>query len=308
MSRTSEPEVKKILFISLSCVGDVIMTTPIIQSLHNKYPDAIIDFVADKRSSKLYSCCPYLGKIFHKDKNKLLRGSIALLRQLWGNYYDLIVDVRTDGLTQLIRGNTKLTKRKSRPYGLHSVEHLMGVIREIHGDKSIPESCVWFRDEEEQYASDRLSSLPGNKWLALGLGSAGGRERKTWPEEKYIELANSLKHEFSGIILAGGPAEHEQAMTVAAKLEVPYLDATDTDLLQISAILKHASIFVGSDSGLGHIAAAVSVPTLTFFSVDHPERCLPWGGKGEWLMAGNGFVHEIPVVDVEQKVCSMLTA
>ncbi len=55
-SELNQPEdnVERILFITLSCVGDAVMTTPVLQTLHKKYPHALIDVVADKRSSILF--------------------------------------------------------------------------------------------------------------------------------------------------------------------------------------------------------------------------------------------------------------
>ncbi|MEM7027546.1 MAG: glycosyltransferase family 9 protein, partial [Pseudomonadota bacterium] len=63
------------------------MTTPVIQVIHKKYPDASIDFVADRRSSVLYENCPYKNKIYIKDKNKFMRGLPGLLADLWQQKY-----------------------------------------------------------------------------------------------------------------------------------------------------------------------------------------------------------------------------
>lgn len=89
--------VNKILFVGLSCVGDVIMTTPVMQSLHTKYPEALFDIVTDKRAMQLYGNYPFLNKLYIKDKDKPLRGVPGLLLQLWKNRYDIIVDVRQMG-------------------------------------------------------------------------------------------------------------------------------------------------------------------------------------------------------------------
>ena len=86
--------VNKILFIGLSSVGDVVMTTPVLTSLQNKYPEALFDIVVDKRGIGLYKNFPKLNKLYLKDKDKLLRGVPDLLLQLWKNRYDIVVDVR----------------------------------------------------------------------------------------------------------------------------------------------------------------------------------------------------------------------
>ncbi len=65
-------DIKKILFIGLSCVGDVVMTSTAIQALQQKFPRAVFDFVGDRRSSNLYDRFPNLGKIIIKNKDNFL--------------------------------------------------------------------------------------------------------------------------------------------------------------------------------------------------------------------------------------------
>jgi len=295
-------KVKNILFISLSCVGDAVMTTPVIESLHQSFPDARFDIVGDSRSSALFRNCPYLGDILNKDKSKFLRGGPALLKVLWHSSYDLIVDVRTDGFAYLLRGRKRYTKWGANTYGKHCVEELMGVVRKSHGDNAIPPTHIWLDPESERYAKDVLSALPGGSWLAFAPG-VGGAETKLWPAHKYAELADSLKDLFSGVILDGGPNEKHFTEAVAKRLTLPYVDmAGKTDLLQAAALIKRASMFVGSDSGMGHVASAVSTPTLSFFSNDEPERCLPWGNKAVWLKGELQDARNISVKEAELKI------
>lgn len=306
MNGSDRHRADRILFITLSCVGDAVMTTPVIEALHQRYPDAVIDIVGDKRSSQLFSYCPYRGEIIHKEKQKPLRGSLDLLRKLRSRVYDLIVDIRTDGLAYLLRGRKRLSKWNGRPYGLHAVEQFMGVIREIRGEQPIPKAHVWLSEEEENYARNTLSELPQGRWLALCPGSSGAQAEKAWPIDKYAALANALKDQFSAVILAGGPGEKPITSALGGQLSVPYADVTQTNLLQVAAILKRAAFFAGSDSGLGHVAAAAGTPTLTFFSVDRPERCLPWGGKAVWLMGSGRYVRDIPVAGAEARIRKFL--
>jgi len=134
--------VNKILFIGLSSVGDVVMTTPVLSSLQNEYPDAVFDIVVDKRGTGLYKNFPKLNKLYLKDKDKPLRGVPDLLFHLWKNRYDIIVDVRSDGLAYLLRAKKRYTKWFAKSYGPHAVEDLMGVIASLHGDKPFPHTSV----------------------------------------------------------------------------------------------------------------------------------------------------------------------
>lgn len=277
------------------------MTTPVLEALHQLYPAARMDIVADRRSSLLFSKCPYSDRIVHKDKKKPLRGSIALLTELRKRKYDLIVDLRTDGLAYLLRGKKRLTKLNAQSYGNHAVEQMMGVIRSIYGDRSIPSARIWYGDDQEYYARQTLSALPGDAWLAFAPAVA--LEAKLWPAENYAALADSLKDLFTGVILLGGPGEERFSEAVKDKLSLPCVDTTGTaDLLQAAALLKRAKMFVGSDSGLGHVASGVGAPTLTFFSVDRPERCRPWGNRAIWLISEDRTARGIAVADAEAKI------
>ena len=64
---TKVKNVKRILVITLSNIGDVILTTPTIESLHSKFPNATFDIVGDKQSKILFKYCPYVSNFYEKD-------------------------------------------------------------------------------------------------------------------------------------------------------------------------------------------------------------------------------------------------
>ena len=293
-----------ILFISLSCVGDAVMTTPLLLSLHQHYPDAVIDIVGDRRSSILFARCPFAGVIVDKDKSRPGRGVFDLIRRLRRKRYDIIVDVRTELLAYLLRAGRRYTKLGARPYGAHAVQQLMGVMHQVHGDAPIPPTFLWTSAEDEARAQTLLQPLGEGRWLALAAG-AGGRPAKTWPEHHYVALANALTGVFSGVILLGTDSDRTVNAAISRGLDLPCVDLTGkTTLLQVAAVLRRSAFFVGSDSGLGHVAAAVATPTLTFFSVDRPERVRPWGNRAVWLVGDNQDARNIPVADAVDTIKS----
>ena len=292
---------ESILFISLSCVGDAVMTTPLLLSLNEHYPAASIDIVGDRRSSILFSMCPFAGEIFNKDKSRAGRGIFELIGRLRQKKYDVIVDVRTEFLPYLLRGDRSYTKLGATPYGVHAVERLMGVIRSIHQDAPIPPTCIWTDGADEPLVDEWLGR-DISRWLAVAPG-AGGRAVKAWPEQHYATLINSLGDVFTGIILLGTDSDKDLTASIGRQLNTQFVDlAGKTSLLQAAAVLKRAEFFVGSDSGLGHVAAAVETPTLSFFSVDRPERVHPWGNRAVWLHGDNNDARNIPVEDALAKI------
>lgn len=294
---------ESILFISLSCVGDAVMTTPLLLSLNQHYPAASIDIVGDNRSSILFSRCPFAGEIINKDKSRAGRGIFKLIGRLRRKKYDLIVDVRTEFLPYLLHGTRCYTKLGATPYGVHAVERMMGVIRPIHQEAPIPPACIWTDEADERLVDEWLEPAAGC-WLAVAPG-AGGRALKAWPEQHYAALIDFLGDVFTGVILLGTDGDKDITASIGRQLNTRFVDlAGKTSLLQAAAVLKRAEFFIGSDSGLGHVAAAVGTPTLSFFSVDRPERVRPWSNHAVWLRGGNNDARNIPVEDAAAKVKS----
>ncbi len=298
--------VKKILFIGLSSVGDVVMTTPVLRSLQDKYPDALFDIVVDKRGTGLYKNYPRLNKLYLKDKDRPLRGVPDLLFQLWKTRYDLIVDVRTDGLAYLLRAKKRYTKWSAKSYGTHAVEGLMGVIASLHGDDPIPCASVWPSGADKNYAEKKLSVFNNkDRLLTLSIGDSR-KPIKTWPAEKFIELLERHENDFSGVIFLGNSHEAKETEKVANKINLPHINTVGNSLLEAAALLEKSCLYIGPDSGLGHIAGAVKTPTISFFSHVTPEQYRPWGNKSESLSGAENDARNISVDDVSAAVRRMV--
>lgn len=294
--------VKKILFVGLSNVGDVIMTTPTLRSLHNKFPDASFDIVTDKRAMQLYANCPFLNELYLKDKDIMWRGVPALLRQLWGNSYDIIVDVRSDGLAYLLRGKKRYTKYFSKSYGSHAVEEIIGVIHRLHGNDPIPDTEIWLTDENRQYALKQLSVFTDkDKLLTISVGDSR-KPIKSMSTINLIGLLNKHKHDFSGVIFLGNQFEADMTLEVCSNIELPYINTVGNGLLDAAALIEKSCLYIGPDSGLGHIASALKIPTISFFSIMSPERFRPWGDKAICIQGKDGDARNISVNDVSAAI------
>jgi lipopolysaccharide heptosyltransferase III len=299
--------VNKILFIGLSSVGDVVMTTPVLKSLQDKYPDALFDIVVDKRGTGLYKNFPRLNKLYLKDKDKPLRGVPDLLLQLWKHKYDLIVDVRTDGLAYLLRAKKRYTKFSAKSYGPHAVENLMGVISGLHGSTKIPDTSVWPSNKDRAYAEKEISAFNSKeRLLSVSIGD-NRKPEKTWTIDKFIELLNKHENDFSGVIFLGNNHEENETKEVADKINLQYINTVNNSLLEAAALIEKSCLYIGPDSGLGHIAGAVKTPTITFFGVTDPERYRPWGSNTNCLIGSENDARNIPVSEVSALIESIIT-
>ena len=290
----------KFLFITLSNIGDALLTTPVLQFLHRYDESATIDIVGDERSSELFLHCPYRGEIYHKQKQRFLRGAPALLLELRGKRYDLVVDLRTDIVARLVRADKRLGKTTGNGQG-HAVERHFAAVSPLTQAGEIPSTILWPGQEDRDYADGICRELPGNRWLCIGPGA--NWEKKIWPAEKFALAADEFRGGFDALVLLGNKADNRQAELVAGRARLPCVNLCGrTTLLQAAAVLARMTLFLGNDSGLGHIAAAVNTPSFTLFGPGSPERYRPWGPGAAWYAAPDHNIETIPVNVVVEKV------
>ena len=262
------------LVITLSNIGDLVMTTPVLEALHQRYPAAPIDVIADRRSSALLQATPYIGEIFHRDKRAGWSHQLSWLRRLRERRYDAIVDLRTPFLPWLLRASKRMTKpRRSR--STHAVEQHFDAIRPLTNDIPPGPCKLYLGDAQRQRASELLRALPGQRWLAIGPGANWPGKR--WAPQHYQQLVAALANEFDAVIVLGSGDDLDQPFDTAT-LALPALDLIGvTDLQTVAAVLAKMRAFVGNDSGIGHIATAVACPVVTVFGPGEPRRYRPWG-------------------------------
>ena len=295
-----------ILFITLSNIGDAIMTTPVLQFLHRHNENASIDIVSDKRSSVLFRHCPYRGEIYHKQKDRFLRCGPALLFELRRKRYDIVVDLRTDFLARLIRAEKKFIKTDGAGH-VHAVEKHFSAVSGIAGGAKIPATTLWLGQSDRDYADGICRGLPGKKWLCIG--PSANWDKKIWPAEKYAMLVQDLAGEFDALVLLGNKADNAQAEQVARGAPFPCVNLCgQTTLLEAAAVMERMTLFIGNDSGLGHIASAVNTASFTLFGPGDPERYHPWGDLAGWYAAPDRLMENIPVDVVVNKIKESLPA
>lgn len=124
------------------------------------------------------------------------------------------------------------------------------------------------------YAPAVQVALPEGPYICLMPGSTW--PSKAWPREHFRALARRARSEGLGVVVLGTPDEREICDFVAQ-------DARNlcgaTSLVQAAAWLRGATAALGNDSGLSHLAAACSTPTLALYGATDPGGSTPWGPR-----------------------------
>lgn len=277
----------RLLVITLSNVGDLVLTTPVFEALHAHFPRWRIDAVADRRSCDLIAHAPWLGKMHLREKRAGPAAQLRLLGALRTYRYEVVVDLRTPFLPYLLRARRRLLKPARDVPGMHAAEeHFAALAPLLPAGTPMPPPRVHPGAAARECAGELLAALPAGRWLALAPGA--NWPGKKWPAAGYRALLDGVAGRFEAALVLGAAEDHADAEALAGA-PLPVLDLTGaTGLPVAAAVLEQAEAFVGNDSGLGHLAAAVGTPTMTVFGPGRPERYRPWGPLARTVHAPGG--------------------
>jgi len=122
-----------------------------------------------------------------------------------------------------------------------------------------------------------LDALVGPSAKKVALHPGSGSRHKCATPGLFVNAVRQLSVTGYRPIIIGGPADDESVSIVDAQLDAGIPVVTDLDLLSMAGLLAHVSLFVGHDSGLTHLAAALHRPTVAIFGPTSAERWAPRG-------------------------------
>lgn len=285
----------KILFISWTRIGDAVLSTGILHELTRRHPGARITVVCGPLAQSLFANVPGLERVIALRKLPLNAHWFGLWRQIIGERWDLVVDLRRSLTAYCVR-----TKQRrilgSTDQSQHRVAWLPSVI-----DISAPlNPHLWVNDAQRQAAAKFLPE--GSPVLAIAPIAA--RPEKTWAANNFAGLVQRLMAEGAPcagwrVMLVAGPGEELQFQPLIAAIPSNrrVLLTGQPDLLVVAAALARSTLYIGNDSGMTHLAAASGVPVLALFGPTNPKHYGPWSEKA--------CVVEAPAVNGQRAISSL---
>jgi hypothetical protein len=114
--------------------------------------------------------------------------------------------------------------------------------------------------------------------LLIAIHPGAGSKKKRWPFSRFIELARRLAvQEKRKLLVIEGPAEPGLARQIAQTPMTGVLLSEAAPLDLLAAIIEKCNLFIGNDSGLAHLAAALAVPCIVLFGPTAPGHWAPLG-------------------------------
>ncbi len=273
----------RILIIQTASIGDVILATALLESLHRRFPEARIDFLAKKGMEGLFSGHPFLNELLLWKKSEGKYPSLAsLIIKVRRKKYDLIVNVQrffSSGMITALSGSpvrTGFTKNplhwfftRSFPHtigeGMHETERNFSLISWIEGtDYHRPRL---YPGEKEKKA---IEDYRKQKYITLAPASLW--HTKQYPPDQWIAFLKALPKALD-VYLLGGPQDFalcEHIREAAGKAHICNLSGK-LSLLASATLMQGAAMNYMNDSAPLHLASAVNAPSAVVFCSTVPE-------------------------------------
>ncbi|MEM8833390.1 MAG: glycosyltransferase family 9 protein [Pseudomonadota bacterium] len=266
----------KILFITSTRIGDAVLSTGILDHLAREHEKAEITVVCGPLPASLFEGFPKVTEIIALKKEKRNGHWVKLWKRAVGTQWDIVIDLRNSAVSRLIRAKQRFVLGKHIDQGCHKVKQAAQIMKL----SDVPAPKLYFNKAQDEFAD----SVIGNHQKFIAVGPTANWIGKTWPPENFIEVLQWLRSEegpytYYPVAIVAAPGEEEQAAPVLES--IPADQSIDVIAKgnpgQVGAILNRAAFYIGNDSGLMHMAAACSVPTVGVFGPSYPYLYAPWG-------------------------------
>ncbi|HTW50445.1 MAG TPA: glycosyltransferase family 9 protein [Stellaceae bacterium] len=264
-----------ILFVTATRIGDAVLSTGLLAWLIERHPGARVTVAAGPVAAPLFAAVPGLERIIVMRKQPLSAHWLALWGAVAARRWDIVVDLRGSALAWMLRARRRRVMAKGDPR-----KHRIAQLGQLFDLDPPPMPVTWTAPSHDRAAEQLIP--PGLPVLALGPGA--NWRAKLWRIERFVELARRLtvpEGPLPGARVAVLAAEHERELVEPLLAAIPARRIIDlvgrVDLLTAAAVLRRSALYIGNDSGLMHLAAAVGTPTLGLFGPSLIDQFHPVG-------------------------------
>ena len=320
----------KIALIKLSSLGDVVHALPVAATLRARVPDAHLTWIVERHEAAVLRDHPALDALVAVDTRGWRRarglrdlarvvGAVSQMRRrLRAAAFDVALDLqgllKSGVLAAATRApvrigfaprrcreplNALFTNRHVEPPAAarHVVDQHLALLGPLQVTEPVREFRLPREPGAESRADDFLAArgLTGGRRLVV-LNPGAGRADKRWPEERFRALAERLGEDSGALVLVvWGPGEETAARRIAPGGANRAVCGPPTNVDELVAFLRRASVLVAADTGPLHLAAALGTPCVGLYGPTSAARNGPYGSGHRCLQGLRGKVSTIEV-------------
>lgn len=293
-------QVKRILVITLSNAGDIILTTPVLATLDREFPASRIDVMVGPRGKAIFEKDTRVFKLIIYDKHLPLSAKRRLQLKLKKMRYDLVVDLRNTVFPLFISPKYRTSAVQKFPAGVvHSMDKHLHRLHSLGIKDYMRQSRIYIPPEdEESIAKIARDEDLGDPIVVISPGAKSHLKR--WKPEAFASVADSLIETCKADVIFIGLEEDAQVVAdVIKKMKHVCRNFVNrTNIRQLAALLKRSRLLITNDSAPLHLGCAVGAKVLALFGPTDPRK---YGPTGDCDAVVNKKLHCSPC---EAAVCA----
>jgi lipopolysaccharide heptosyltransferase II len=337
LRRRAPGPVRRILVVKLLGLGSVLLATPLLRRLRERWPDARITFLTFAPNAELVSRLDCVDEVVVVPRGSvagLLAAAPGLLARLRRARFDLVLDLEFySRLSNLVSWATGAPRRvgffvrarwrgtlltdpvyfnPTLPYG----RAVLALLKPLGLEDADPGRLLAprLRPQEEAASRVRLAALgvpEAGTLVVVNVNASDLCEERRWPADRFARLVERFPGEVAPadrFVFIGGAGEQAAVREVLDRLPAPAratcLDvAGRTSQLDLVVLLRRAALLVSNDSGPLHLAAALGVPTISFYGPETPALYGPVGDRHLVFYAGHWCSPCLSVYNAKIAMC-----
>ncbi|HLX11411.1 MAG TPA: glycosyltransferase family 9 protein, partial [Bacteroidota bacterium] len=292
-----EPQsIKRIIIVKLGGLGDVFLSTIVIDDLRRAFPLAGIDYLVEKTGYLAIDGDPRIANIISIDKRS--DSPISIIRNVRKNGYDMVIDLFGNPRSAIITLLSGAKHRVGLDYGwrrycysivgtanrakLHGAEVNLQIFPALGIPVQSPRLRFDLSSEETAYADGFFSANSLTGKFITALMPVGSWQSKRCEPEKFAEIGREVVAKYGAkILIVGGPSDQADAVQIQSLIGAESMIAPAASLRNNIALISRCSAIVANDSGPMHIASSLGVPILCIYGPTFPEGA--YGSMHEWV-------------------------
>ncbi|MCW5201594.1 glycosyltransferase family 9 protein [Desulfobulbus sp. US2] len=333
---------KRILIIKPSSLGDIVHTLPVAHAIKRCFPNCFIGWIAQQPFAPLLQADDSIDAVHPiqipstSDPQagrwalpKAFKATINTLQKLHREFqqkpYDLILDLHASFRSGLLGrtnpGGRRVGFSRAKELNTFFQEHLIDIPKTTEhaqdknllfctylGIRAADEDFHLCTGEKDRRALQQfLQSYRVTDTSPLIYANPAARwQTKFWPIEHWAALTDKLHQQGLPVVFGGSPQDTEYITSIARLMKTdPIIAAGRLTLPQSAALIQHASLYIGLDSGPMHIAALAHTPVVALFGPTHPNRVGPYSTEGSEHRIVQA--DELDCLECRKRSCSHLS-
>jgi lipopolysaccharide heptosyltransferase II len=293
--QTPKFDPKRILIILHGSIGDVTRALPLANLLRKGFPQALVSWSIEPASLPLVQGHPAIDEVIVFDRQRGWNAFRPFLAKIRARKFDVVLDLQRhlksgfvswwSGAPQRIGFSRTDAKELNWIFNNLHIEAFGGDISKLDhylkfaeylGISQSPIEWDFALTDEEEAAIGRHLARVSHKFAVLFVGTRW--QSKQWFPAQMALCADLLHNKYQfDVVLLGGKDDQELAREAVALTKAPMINHVGrTSLREAVGIIQRATIAVGPDTGLMHIAAAVKTPVVSLWGATSPARTGPY--------------------------------